>query len=296
MSEIIKLSSYRDVECYFEQLKINGFFCIAIDIECEMNLHCYGEHLCLIQLFSGNEKIIIDPFDFQSQQELLDVLKAVFENRKILKISYDAAGDASVIEKLYGIKFKSIMDLKPAVELLNYEKQGLSDVLEKELNIPPLPKKKFQTYNWMKRPISPEALEYAMCDVIYLFDLKNILMDKIIKKKLLDNYMLLNISLQNREFHKSGPEDIYRKRKGYSRLSKNGKKIFRDIYDLREKYAEKVNRAPNFLLSNDKIIILSKRKIDPDSYFEKFVTHRLPVKTRMEFINELTDLYSKNCF
>ena len=35
---------------------------IAMDFEGEFNLHIYGEHLCLIQIFDGQEYFLIDPF------------------------------------------------------------------------------------------------------------------------------------------------------------------------------------------------------------------------------------------
>ena len=34
---------------------------IAVDLEGEFNLHIYGEHLCLIQIFDGKDFYIIDP-------------------------------------------------------------------------------------------------------------------------------------------------------------------------------------------------------------------------------------------
>ena len=34
---------------------------IAVDFECEFNLHIYGEHLCLIQIFDGLSYYLIDP-------------------------------------------------------------------------------------------------------------------------------------------------------------------------------------------------------------------------------------------
>ena len=34
---------------------------IAVDFEGEFNLHIYGEHLCLIQIFDKSNYYIIDP-------------------------------------------------------------------------------------------------------------------------------------------------------------------------------------------------------------------------------------------
>ena len=39
----------------------NGLERIAVDFEGEFNLHIYGEHLCLIQVYDGKSYYIIDP-------------------------------------------------------------------------------------------------------------------------------------------------------------------------------------------------------------------------------------------
>ena len=44
---------------FLERIKTLGS--IAVDFEGEFNLHIYGEHLCLIQIFDGSVYYIIDP-------------------------------------------------------------------------------------------------------------------------------------------------------------------------------------------------------------------------------------------
>ncbi|MGE4464410.1 MAG: 3'-5' exonuclease, partial [Sphaerochaeta sp.] len=39
-----------------------GITSVAMDFEGEFNLHIYGEHLCLIQLFDGSAYYLVDPF------------------------------------------------------------------------------------------------------------------------------------------------------------------------------------------------------------------------------------------
>ena len=286
--KILELNTLGSVESYFGELVENNINTIAIDIECEMNLHCYGEHLCLIQIYDQKNTALIDPLKFDKKNELYSALKTVFESRNILKITYDVAGDASLIEKLYGIKFKSVLDLRPAVQLLEYEKQSLTYVLHEELSVPLIAKKKFQTYNWMRRPIDPEALKYAISDVIYLFDLKDKLMKKIITKGLLDKYTLMNLIAQNKEFVKPDSESTYKKRKGYDRLSRLAKNKYKSVYDLRDKYAQKVNKSPSVLISNNNLLPLANKNIDNSYLFlDKFVTYRMNKDIRKEFIQQL---------
>ena len=36
---------------------------IALDIEAELNRHVYGETLCLVQIYDGEDTVLIDPLD-----------------------------------------------------------------------------------------------------------------------------------------------------------------------------------------------------------------------------------------
>ena len=68
-------------------LKDNEIKIIAVDFEAEFNLHCYGEYLCLIQVFDGKNFYIIDPFKIPDEE-----IKKTFES-KILKLFYGADSD-----------------------------------------------------------------------------------------------------------------------------------------------------------------------------------------------------------
>ena len=97
---------------------------IALDIEAELNRHAYGERLCLIQIFDGVNKVLIDPFEIDNH-----TLRILFENKNILKVIYDASSDSSLMKNAYAIEIKSILDLRPAVDILNYEKKDLHSVI-----------------------------------------------------------------------------------------------------------------------------------------------------------------------
>jgi ribonuclease D len=289
---IKELKSRQEIEDYFEQLNYDKKNIIAIDIEGEYNLHCYGEHLCLIQIYDGENEIIIDPLNFKDEKILESILKTVFECRKILKIMYDSSSDASLLKNRYKVKINSVLDLRPAVHLLNYEKQSLANILEYELGLIPPDKKKFQMYNWMRRPINAQALEYAISDVRYLFKLKNIIMGHLVKEGLLDAYMLMNLMVQNKEdIH--DPEAKYSKRKGYSYLHETKKVIFRQIYDTRDKYAKMINKPPGMILSNYNILTLIKNQRNSFEFLDANVHRGINVKIREMIIDEMNNFLDR---
>jgi ribonuclease D len=220
---------------YLQDLDDKKCRIIALDIEGENNLHAYGETLALIQVFDGTGSIIIDPLGIDNQ-----TLKAFFENRDILKIMYDAGGDSSLLKNACNIDMKSVLDLRPAVDLLKLEKQDLHSVIASELGVTLTKKAKFQRHNWMRRPIDKEALEYALNDVTYLFRLKDVLLKKLYLENLLDMFILRNLQVQNKDYFRD-PADKHRKVKGYYTLSGEQKRTFKKLFDIREKYAKRYN-------------------------------------------------------
>jgi ribonuclease D len=237
---------------YLKDLEDKKCHVIALDVEAEMNRHAYGEKLCLIQIFDGTNKVLIDPLEIDNIS-----LKALFESRNILKIMYDASSDSSLLKNTYNIDMKSALDLRPAVELLNFDKQDLHSVIAIELGITLTKKLKFQRYNWMKRPIDKEAIDYAINDVIYLFRLKDALYKNLYTNNLLDMFILKNLRVQNKNYVKN-LTDRYRKIKGYHSLSNNEKRIFTRVFDVRDKYAKMCNMPSYYIINKIDLIDIAK--------------------------------------
>jgi ribonuclease D len=252
---------------YLKKLEEEKHYIIALDMEGESNLHAYGERLCLIQIFDGINRVIVDPFQIYSGN-----LKLLFENTNILKVMYQASSDLSLLKNTYNIDIKSIMDLGPAIELLHYKDKGLHSVIAFELGIALEHKSKYQKYNWIRRPISKQAINYALHDVIHLLALKDSLLKKLYAKKLLDLFMLKNLQIQNKDYSRN-PEDKYKKIKGYSSLQDAERTVFRNVFDIRDKYAQICNVPPHYVISKtDLINIAINAKCITEIHFPKRFT------------------------
>jgi ribonuclease D len=267
----INIDSDSELLLYLKKIEDKKIHTIALDIEAESNLHSYGEKLCLIQIFDGVSNIIIDPFNIST-----DVMKRLFENTNILKVMYDAGSDLSLLKNTIGIEIKSILDLRPASELLDYEKKDLHSVVAFELGIVLASKRKYQKYNWMKRPISEQALEYAVNDVMYMLTLKNVILAKMYAKKLLETFLLKNLQIQNKDYTRN-PEDKYRKISGYGGLQATDKIVFQRVFDIREKYAEKCDLPPHNVIRKTDLIDIVKKP----GYIDII---RFPKNLRMDLI------------
>lgn len=165
-----------------ETWRSRGVSEIAMDFEGEFNLHIYGEHLCLIQIFDRTSYYLIDPFKVSPE-----ALRRFLEAPDITKLMFDCASDSALVRKEYGIKLTTVYDVRvPALALgFTGNLTGLVDRCKAAQPAgnagPPSPnasaqsKKKNQMTNWLIRPLKDEQVRYALSDVEHLFELKDCL-------------------------------------------------------------------------------------------------------------------------
>ena len=241
-------------------------YTIALDLEAELYRHAYGETLCLVQVFDGTDEILIDPLKIDRR-----LLKHFLENRDIMKIMYDASSDLSLLKNALQIEMKTILDLRPAVELLAYEKKDLHSVIAVETGVLLENKAKFQKQNWMRRPITEAALDYALNDVRYLFRLKDAMLPRLHQAGLMETYILKNLQVQNKDYTRD-PKDRYRKVKGYYGLQTAARAVFRLAYDVRDAHAKRLNMPPHNVISGNDLISLAQdaRQIESIRFPRRF--------------------------
>lgn len=224
---------------------------IAIDFEGEYNLHVYGCRLCLIQVFDGIDYYIIDPFTISNIE-----LKKTLQDSDLVKIFYGADSDRSLVYKQYGIKLNGVLDLKTFVDVLGYENKGLDDIINKVIGIKIEHKKKYQMHNWIKRPIDKDAIQYALTDVQYLFQLKEKLLNMIIVEGKTEA-LIERIIKYRIDYYKESIPAIF-KSKEFKVLKTEEKKLAKKIYEIREIFAKEIDCPPNILL--DKVIFINVSK------------------------------------
>jgi len=220
-----------------------GIQIIAMDFECEFNLHTYGKKLCLIQVFDGKQYFIIDPLKI-SDSEIIKFL----EDKRTIKMMYGVESDMALVFSQYGIMVRNVFDQKILVNTLDFEYTGLDFILKAVLNVEIKNKKKYQLHNWLKRPIDTDALNYALNDVGYLFDLNKKLMEQITTK---NKYERLIYKLIRKNYITTmGKTPRLFRSKNYKALSDEQKIIFTRIYEIRDFYARKYNMPPFHILDN----------------------------------------------
>ncbi|TVR03731.1 MAG: 3'-5' exonuclease [Spirochaetaceae bacterium] len=257
---------------------------VALDIEGEFNLHQYGETLCLIQLFDGDRAAIVDPFPLSNEE-----LQQLFEHPRIEKIMYDAMSDQSLLLKGYGSRIVSIVDLKPAVDLLEFEKRDLGSVLEAALGISVEKKKKFQRYNWTRRPIEPDAIEYALSDVLHLFQLRDVLFEELERRGLTAEYNARNRQVQEREIDVNRAPRLLRSNE-VKRMPRTVRTRFEQIYQLRDRHARELNLPPDTVIVKASLFALARGEQQPAGLRPHA---RVPRAAHARLVAELTSLLAE---
>jgi ribonuclease D len=137
---------------------------LACDLEAD-SLHHYQERVCLIQLSTPRESVLIDPLAFSGLASLAPVLA----DPQMRKIFHGADYDMRSLHRDFGIEVCNLFDTMVACQFLGEKEVGLAAVLKKrfgvELN------KKYQKADWSKRPLASEMIAYAMEDTSLLIEL-----------------------------------------------------------------------------------------------------------------------------
>ncbi len=206
---------------------------IAVDFEGEFNLHIYGEHLCLIQIFDGENFFLIDP---RAPGVTEKGLEAFFLS-DTEKIFFDVQSDASLVHKRYGIVIFRIYDIRIPAVLMGYT-GNLRGLEERYLGIPATEgKKRNQTSNWLVRPLDPVQIEYALSDVAHLLELKDIL----------DHEMEVNglqkecAGRMKRAVAVKTPSPPWKKIGDWRRMTKSEKVYVKQIFIARDSIAKRFN-------------------------------------------------------
>jgi len=258
--EFSLISTPQQLEAVLSRWAEQGILCVAMDFEEESNLHVYGEHLCTIQLFDGNSYFIIDALALAKTADGLASIKAFLEG-PVEKIMFACQSDAALARKTLGIQLSNIFDVRVIAMALGFT-GNLNGLIERQIGLSvenPSLKKKYQTANWMRRPIPAEQVEYALGDVRYLFQLKETLLAEMErnlsaadKKKVL--YDMARCAEQKNP-ERPGWEKIC----NFKLLSGREKVYIKHFFIARDNLARKANVPAARILDKRLIVEMAKR-------------------------------------
>ncbi|MBP3955281.1 ribonuclease D [Gemmata sp. G18] len=214
----------------------------------------YRPELCLVQVATAEQLFVIDPYECGPLDEFWQILLdpdrtvIVHAGREDVRMCYFQAGSAP----------PNVFDVQIAAGLVGMTYPigyaGLvHDLLHQRMQ-------KGETLtDWRKRPLTPAQVRYAYDDVRYLLPAHRKLTERLKRYKRLE--------WAQEEFatavRKAVADDVtverWRKIKGIGALDRRALAVAREVYGWRDKFAEKLNRPPRFLMRDDLLIEIARR-------------------------------------
>ncbi len=223
---------------------------IAIDLECENNLHHYGTTLSIIQISTNNKNWIVDMLSINDYSPLVNL----FENKEITKVFHDVSFDFRILKEVLNCVPKNVFDTSLGAQLIGWKPVGLGSLLEKHFNVSQ--EKKFQKADWLKRPLSKEMLSYAVRDTAYSLKLKHLIENQLDKKNRLKWAKEEFYALENADY--TVEPQTHLSIRGTGTLSSQQKNVLKIIYGVRERIAKQVDRPVYFIIGNKLMVELAK--------------------------------------
>jgi len=233
--------------------RLNSQPVIAVDTESN-SLYVYQEQVCLIQISDPDTDYIVDALAFDDFSEL----GSIFADPDQEQVFHGADYDIGTLRRDYGFEFANIFDTMIASRILGIKRYGLANLLEERFGVHL--NKKMQKYDWGRRPLDREALDYARLDTHYLITLRDQLKRELNhqgrEREAEEAFVRIAQSTWNRNpFH---PDDFW-KLKGAKTLSEEERGALKALVLLREERARRLDRPPFKVLSNQTLIEISAR-------------------------------------
>lgn len=145
---------------------------VAIDTE-TLGLNPHRDRLCVVQLSPGDGTA--DVVQIAAGQKRAPNLTALLKNRKVTKLFHFGRFDLAVLYHAFGVMPEPVFCTKIASKLTRTytDRHGLKDICNELIGVNL--SKAQQSSDWAAGTLSPEQLEYAASDVLYLHRLRDVL-------------------------------------------------------------------------------------------------------------------------
>ncbi|MCC7019543.1 MAG: HRDC domain-containing protein [Ardenticatenales bacterium] len=236
---------------------------LALDLEAD-GFHRYPEQTALLQLaLPDGSVLLLDPLALPD----LDALGAALADPAVPIIVHSSSYDVRALDRDFDFHIAGLVDTSIAAQLAGSTQLGLGNVLLEVLGVD-LPKpKRLQRFDWSRRPLPDEALDYAAGDVIHLLALADALTARLAA---LGRLAWLDEECRRAESARHEPpvppaEAFWRVR-GARELTPPARAVLRELVVYRDSEALRVGRPPHHVLSNEALIAIASR---PDERLER---------------------------
>uniref|UniRef100_A0A3B0JIS0 Ribonuclease D n=1 Tax=Wolbachia endosymbiont of Aleurodicus floccissimus TaxID=2152762 RepID=A0A3B0JIS0_9RICK len=254
------ISTTSELENACEELMAKDPKFIAIDTEFIRNNLTYYPKLSLIQISYGEKSFIVDALVPEID---LSFIKKMMLNQGIIKVFHSCRQDIESLLTMFKCVPTPIFDTQVAAMFCRYYHDfiGYSKVVEQYQGIA-LDKIKAKNSDWLRRPLSEDQLDYAINDVVYLYDLYQILCNKLEESNRMSWFqeeMELLVDI-NKYLH--SPKDAWRRIKFNYEANPRLMLVVKAVSEWQETLAQRYNINRNKVINNAVIIGLIEKNVE----------------------------------
>ncbi|MDE2939075.1 MAG: HRDC domain-containing protein [Chloroflexota bacterium] len=239
--------------------RLSGWAELAIDTEAN-SMYAYRGRICLIQIASGESVYLLDPLAVSD----LSSLGSILSNPSITKVMHGSDYDLRSFNREYGFEVNGLFDTETSARFLGMVSPNLAAVLLHFLDVEIPKSRRLQRSNWGLRPLSGEAVTYAAADVQHLIHLAH-------KQRLLlqESGRLEWVEEEFTRLEATGraaaelPAPDFLRVKGSDRLNPQQLAVLKELFNLREAEAERVDQPPYRVMGNDVLLHLAANPFTP---------------------------------
>jgi ribonuclease D len=226
---------------------------LAVDLEAD-SLHHYQEKVCLIQVSTSAESVIIDPLALPN----LSLLAPVLADPTVRKIFHGADYDIRSLHRDFGIEVHNLFDTMVACQFLGEKEVGLAAVLLNRFGVEL--DKRYQKADWSQRPLSSDMIEYAVKDTSHLIELYGQLASELLAKGRLawveeESQLLTGVRAGSRE-----SRTLLMRFKGAARIEPRSLAVLEELLVFRDDLARVHDLPPFKILGNDTLRQLAEKR------------------------------------
>jgi ribonuclease D len=203
----------------------------------------YEVLLCLIQVASPKGYYLIDPLAVSDLSLFLQLL----EDERILKITHAGENDYRLINNLFGTVPKNIFDIQLAGGFVGHGyPASYGKLVEKELNV--LLDKGYAATDWEARPLKKKQLEYALTDVVHLYELYQKMTDKLLSNNRLSWLKSESMRWETPQYYERDPHREALMNTMMQSLRTQKQVFLLRLYEWRRQEAQRLNHSKDMIL------------------------------------------------
>lgn len=210
--------------------------------------------LCLVQVSAAGQLAVIDSLAVGDMRPFWEVLAAPGHQTVV----HSGRGEVEFCIQAVGQPPAELFDVQIASGLIGIDyPAGLGTLISRLIG--ETPKKHETRTDWRRRPLSSRQLDYALDDVRYLHQIRDLLHERLTK---LDRMAWLAEEMEAflTEIQRALSQERWWRVSGNASLNPRSLAIVRELWRWRQAEAERLDKPPRRILRDDLIVELARRQ------------------------------------